>query len=163
MLLLLVVFFGHYVAGLSGHEPVLLFSLGLVLLAVEIFFFPGVALPALLGLGCMLVSLVWAMADFWPNEPLNFSGDVLVGPLTNLGLGLLLSIVLGGRCCCATCPRAGCGTRWWSARLSAGPAQVAGVALGRRRMPWRISSGSARRGPDGVAAQRAGRDRRPAL
>src|SRR5258708_428217 len=62
VLLLLVVFFGHYVAGLSGHEPVLLFSLGLVLLAVELFFFPGVALPALLGLVLMLVSLVWAMA-----------------------------------------------------------------------------------------------------
>ena len=95
VLLLLVVFFGHYVAGLSGHEPVLLFSLGLVLLAVELFFFPGVALPAVLGLVLMLVSLVWAMADFWPNEPMNFSGGVLVRPLTNLGLGLGLSVVLG--------------------------------------------------------------------
>ena len=95
VLLLLVVFFGHYVAGLSGHEPVLLFSLGLILLAVEIFFFPGVALPALLGLAMMLVSLVWAMADFWPNEPLNISGGVLVQPLTNLGLGLGLSLVFG--------------------------------------------------------------------
>jgi membrane-bound serine protease (ClpP class) len=93
--LLLVVFFGHYIAGLSGHEPVLLFSLGLVLLAVEIFFFPGVALPAVLGLLLMLVSLVWAMADFWPNEPVNFSGDVLVRPITNLSLGLCLSVVLG--------------------------------------------------------------------
>jgi membrane-bound serine protease (ClpP class) len=95
VLLLLVVFFGHYVAGLSGHEPVLLFSLGLVLLAVELFFFPGVALPALLGLVLMLVSLVWAMADFWPNQPMNFSGGVLVRPLTNLGLGLGLSVMLG--------------------------------------------------------------------
>lgn len=95
VLLLLVVFFGHYVAGLSGHEPVLLFSLGLILLAVEIFFFPGVALPALLGLAMMLVSLVWAMADFWPNEPLNISGGVLVQPLTNLGLGLGVSLVFG--------------------------------------------------------------------
>ncbi len=95
VLLLLVVFFGHYVAGLSGHEPVLLFSLGLVLLAVELFFFPGVALPALLGLVLMLVSLVWAMADFWPNQPMNISGGVLVRPLTNLGLGLGLSVVLG--------------------------------------------------------------------
>ena len=93
--LLLVVFFGHYVAGFSGHEPVLLFSVGLLLLAVEIFFFPGVALPAVLGLILMLGSLVWAMADFWPNEPMDFSGEVLVRPMTNLGLGLSLSIVLG--------------------------------------------------------------------
>ncbi len=95
VLLLLVVFFGHYVAGFSGHEPVLLFSLGLLLLAAEIFFFPGVVLPALLGLILMLASLVWAMADFWPNEPMNFSGDVLVRPIFNLGLGLCLSVVLG--------------------------------------------------------------------
>jgi membrane-bound serine protease (ClpP class) len=95
VLLLLVVFFGHYVAGLSGHEPVLLFSLGLVLLAVEIFIFPGTALPALVGVFLMLVSLVWAMADFWPNEPVHFSGELLRQPLTNLGLGLCLSFVLG--------------------------------------------------------------------
>ena len=94
VLLLLIVFFGHFVAGLSGHEPVLAFSLGLLLLAAEVFFFPGAVVPALLGLGLMLGSLVWAMADFWPNEPVNFSGDVLVRPLTNLGLGLSLSIVL---------------------------------------------------------------------
>ncbi len=95
VMLLLIVFFGHYVAGLSGHEPVLLFSLGLVLLAVEIFFFPGMVLPALVGVVLMLISLVWAMADFWPNEPLNFSGGVLVRPLTNLGLGLVLSLIFG--------------------------------------------------------------------
>lgn len=95
VLLLLVVFFGSYVAGFSGHEPVLLFSLGLLLLAAEIFFFPGLALPALLGLLLMLVSLVWAMADFWPNEPMDFSGVVLVKPITNLGLGLCLSVLLG--------------------------------------------------------------------
>jgi len=95
VLLLLVVFLGHFVAGLSGHEPVLLFSLGLVLLAVELFLFPGTALPALLGVGLMLVALVWAMADLWPEQPFNFSGGVLLQPLTNLGLGLTLSIVLG--------------------------------------------------------------------
>jgi membrane-bound serine protease (ClpP class) len=95
VVLLLVVFLGHYIAGLSGHEPVLLFSLGLLLLAAEIFFFPGLALPALLGSGFMLVSLVWAMADFWPEDPMNFSGAVLLQPLTNLGYGLILSIGLG--------------------------------------------------------------------
>jgi membrane-bound serine protease (ClpP class) len=93
--LLLVVFFGHYVAGFSGHEPVLLFSLGLVLLAVEVFLFPGVVLPALLGLLLILFSLVWAMADFWPKEPISFSGDILVRPLTNLGVGLCLSVLFG--------------------------------------------------------------------
>lgn len=94
ILLLLVVFFGHYVAGFSGHEPVLLFSLGLLLLLVEVLFFPGVAVPAVLGLALMLVSLVWSMADLWPNEPITFSGDAFARPLSNVGFGLLLSMGL---------------------------------------------------------------------
>ena len=42
-----VVFLGNYVAGFSGHEPMLFFILGLALVAVEIFFFPGLMLLAL--------------------------------------------------------------------------------------------------------------------
>ena len=41
ILLLGVVFFGHYVAGLSGYEPLLFFLLGVTLVAIEVFFFPG--------------------------------------------------------------------------------------------------------------------------
>ena len=94
---LAIVFLGSYVAGLSGHEPMLVFALGLVLLAVEIFFFPGVVVMALTGLALMLGSLVWAMADLWPNEPLSvaWSGDAFVGPMSNLGFGMLLAVVLG--------------------------------------------------------------------
>src|SRR5665213_2082549 len=63
--LLAVVFLSNYVAGFSGHEPLLIFAIGLLLLALEIFFFPGVAVVALLGIVLMLGSLVWAMADLW--------------------------------------------------------------------------------------------------
>lgn len=94
ILLLLVVFFGHYVAGFSGHEPVLLFSLGLVLLLAEVLFFPGVAVPALTGIVLMLVALVWSMADLWPNEPIQFTGEAFAQPLTNVGYGMLLSLGL---------------------------------------------------------------------
>jgi len=92
-----VVFMGSYVAGFSGHEPVLGFSLGLILVAVELFFFPGVAIVALAGLLLMLGSLVWAMADLWPGMSFSvaWSGDVFAGPLQNLGLGLLLALGLG--------------------------------------------------------------------
>ncbi len=94
---LAIVFLGNYVAGLSGHEPILFFLLGLVLIAVEIFFAPGVVVLALAGLTLMLGSLVWSMADLWPNEPLRvaWSGDAFVQPLTNLGLGLLIAVALG--------------------------------------------------------------------
>ncbi len=95
--LLAIVFLGQYVAGFSGHEPLLLFAVGLLLVAVEIFFFPGVAVVAVLGLVLMLGSLVWAMADLWPGVPLTvaWSGDAFVVPLRNLGLGLALAVGLG--------------------------------------------------------------------
>ncbi len=93
---LAIVFLGSYVAGLSGHEPMLVFAIGLMLLFVEIFFFPGVVVMALTGLALMLGSLVWSMADLWPNEPLSvaWSGDAFAGPMQNLGFGLLLAVVM---------------------------------------------------------------------
>lgn len=93
---LAIVFLGSYVAGLSGHEPMLVFGLGLVLVAIEFFVFPGVIVFALSGLALMLGSLVWSMADVWPNEPLSvaWSGDAFVAPLANLGLGFLIAIGL---------------------------------------------------------------------
>jgi membrane-bound serine protease (ClpP class) len=92
ILLLLVVFFGHYVAGFSGHEPVLVFALGLVLIALELFLFPGILVLALSGLALMLGALVWSMADLWPNEPITFSGGAFVEPIKNLVLGLLIAV-----------------------------------------------------------------------
>jgi membrane-bound serine protease (ClpP class) len=94
--LLAVVFLGHYVAGFSGHEPMILFAVGLLLLAVEVFFFPGVAVMAVSGVALMLGSLVWAMADIWPNEPVTIttSGELFLQPLINLGIGLALALVL---------------------------------------------------------------------
>jgi membrane-bound serine protease (ClpP class) len=93
IVLLAVVFLSNYVAGFSGHEPLLIFAIGLLLLALEIFFFPGVAVVALLGIVLMLGSLVWAMADLWPGVPFSvaWSSDAFIVPLQNLGLGLLLA------------------------------------------------------------------------
>jgi membrane-bound serine protease (ClpP class) len=96
IVLLAVVFLGHYVAGFSGHEPMIFFALGLLLLALEVFFFPGVAVMAVSGVALMLGSLVWAMADIWPNQPLTIdaSGDLFLQPLINVGAGLALALVL---------------------------------------------------------------------
>jgi len=95
IVLLGVVFLSNYVAGFSGHEPMLIFAIGLVLVAIEIFVFPGVAIMAVTGLIMMFGALVWSMADLWPNEPLRISGDVFVRPLLNVGLGCALAIILG--------------------------------------------------------------------
>lgn len=97
IVLLAIVFIGNYVAGFSGHEPLLLFALGLIMVVVELIFFPGVAIVAVSGLVLMLGSLVWAMADLWPGVPLttSWSGDAFARPLQNLGLGLALAVLLG--------------------------------------------------------------------
>lgn len=97
IVLLGIVFLGNYVAGFSGHEPILIFAVGLVMVAVELIFFPGIAILAVGGLVLMLGSLVWAMADLWPGQPITvaWSGDAFVQPLQNLGLGLALAVALG--------------------------------------------------------------------
>ncbi|MCX8495338.1 MAG: hypothetical protein ORN51_04055 [Akkermansiaceae bacterium] len=92
--LLGIIFFGQFAAGLSGHEPALYFLLGGSLVAAELFFFPGVAIVAVIGAALMLGSLVMAMTDLWPNEPIRFSGDALVLPLVNVLAGVVLAAVL---------------------------------------------------------------------
>jgi len=92
--LLTAVFFGHYIAGFSGHEPILFFILGLAAFLIELFFFPGVVVVALLGIVLMLGSLLWSMADLWPNEPVTFSPDIFLQPLVNLGVGVGIAIGL---------------------------------------------------------------------
>ena len=62
-------FFGGYVAGLSGMEWVVVFILGLGLVVVEIFIYPGTIAIGLLGAGLMLVALIMAMVDIYPGMP----------------------------------------------------------------------------------------------
>lgn len=92
--LLAIVFFGHYIAGLSGHEPALIFALGAVLVLAELLFFPGIIVAALTGVLMMLGALIWSMADLWPNEPVTFNSEVFTRPLINMGLGLLVTLIL---------------------------------------------------------------------
>lgn len=92
--LLAIVFFGHYAAGLSGHEPALVFAIGVLLVFAELFFFPGVIVAALTGLLLMIGALVWSMADLWPNEPVSIGSDVFTRPLINMGLGVVVAVVL---------------------------------------------------------------------
>lgn len=92
---LAVVFLSNYVAGLSGQEPMLVFGLGLALVFAEIFFMPGAVIFALTGLALMLGSLVWSMADLWPNEPISFSPELFLEPIANLAAGVGVALVLG--------------------------------------------------------------------
>lgn len=97
VVLLTIVFLSSYVSGLSGHEPVIVFCIGLLLLLSEILFFHSAGILGVLGFLLMMGSLFWAMADLWPGEPIQvaWSADAFVRPIVNLGLGLGIAVVLG--------------------------------------------------------------------
>ena len=92
--LLAIVFAAQFTAGLSGHEPALFFALGVLLVLVELFFFPGSIAFAVAGVALMLGSLVWSMADLWPDQPVSFTAEIFLRPLANVTVGVSLAIVL---------------------------------------------------------------------
>jgi membrane-bound serine protease (ClpP class) len=62
-------FFGGYVAGLSGMGWIMVFFLGVGLVALELFAFPGTLALGITGVACMFASLIMAMVDFYPGMP----------------------------------------------------------------------------------------------
>ena len=53
-------FLGHIASGTSDWGPMVVFFVGLILVALEIFLIPGFGLVGILGVLCMLVSFFWA-------------------------------------------------------------------------------------------------------
>ncbi len=101
-------FFGNYLAGnLAGYELAVLLVLGLVLIAIEVFLFPGAIVPGAVGAALVLMSLGLAMVDRvdlewkWSGLP---GGDTWItifqGSFMALALGLvgaLGAVLLGMR------------------------------------------------------------------
>lgn len=87
-------FLGGYVAGLSGAEWVVVFILGLALIVVEMFVYPGTIIIGMLGATLMLAALIMAMVDLYPSTtpgilPAMPNFDKLELPLQNLGIATL--------------------------------------------------------------------------
>ncbi len=94
----LIYFLGGYVAGLSGIEWVVLFALGIILLAIELFAFPGTIIIGMSGFGLIVISLIMAMADVYPGVP-TFSapgdfGEIFGNSLNGFFIGAFGSCVL---------------------------------------------------------------------
>jgi membrane-bound serine protease (ClpP class) len=64
----LLYFLGGYVAGLSGLEWVVLFLLGMALVVVELFVYPGTIALGLVGATLMLAAVIMAMVDLYPAK-----------------------------------------------------------------------------------------------
>lgn len=67
--LLAIWFWGHRVAGLAGSAELILFAVGVLLLAAEIFLFPGFGIAGIAGITMILVSLLMAMVQHYPGTP----------------------------------------------------------------------------------------------
>jgi membrane-bound serine protease (ClpP class) len=87
----LLFFFGSYVAGLAGWEVVIVFALGLGLIISEIVIHPGTVIPGLIGLCLVAASIIWAMVDHYPHEPLIPTGSMVERPLINLCITIVLA------------------------------------------------------------------------
>jgi membrane-bound serine protease (ClpP class) len=90
---LLLFFGGHYLAGLAGIADVLLFVLGLALLALELFVIPGFGLAGISGLLCIVIGIYLALVQ----KPIpRFSWDYeLLGSTLSTFLVVLLLITIG--------------------------------------------------------------------
>jgi membrane-bound serine protease (ClpP class) len=89
----LALFFGgHAVVHLVGWEEALLFLTGVVLVVVEVFFVPGLGVPGVLGLICVISALVLALIGI-PID-VSFKTGVLADAMTRVLVSLLGAFVL---------------------------------------------------------------------
>ncbi len=88
----LLFFTGHYIAGLTGLEVVAVFVLGLLLVLLELLFFPGVMAVAAIGTALMVGAIFFAMVDFYPAQPLDFSFEILARPMLNFSLAIIAAV-----------------------------------------------------------------------
>ena len=93
---LLLFFFGHHIAGLSGMEDVLLFATGVVLLAIEVFITPGFGVLGFSGLLLIFMSFISAMSERMPGKwrPISFDPETFSVPFLKVTMAFLGSIVL---------------------------------------------------------------------
>ncbi|MEM6911903.1 MAG: S49 family peptidase [Verrucomicrobiota bacterium] len=96
-------FFATGVAGkLGGWELAFVFGVGVVLLIVEFFLLPGFLIPGIVGMLCVIGSLLTAMVDRVDLEKLPGQEELgvgqifeaLRGPMVQLSLGLLGGLIL---------------------------------------------------------------------
>jgi len=94
-IVLVIWFWGHNIAGLAGMGDILLFMVGVALVGVEVFFFPGLGAIGMLGAFCMVAALLMAMVRHVPGgswyqiRPGDIQDSIL-----NLGLSFSLVLAL---------------------------------------------------------------------
>lgn len=94
-LICFILFFtGQYLAGLAGWEVFIVFFIGVLLLLSELFVHPGTIFPGLAGVILIIGSLLWAMIDRYPDQPLMPTSQMIANPLLNLGGAIVAAMVI---------------------------------------------------------------------
>ncbi|MGD9510986.1 MAG: NfeD family protein, partial [Geminicoccaceae bacterium] len=88
--LLVLFFWGHYVAGLAGWESVALVAVGVALLALEVFVIPGFGVAGVLGLVALLGGLFLSLIG---DENVSREAVVRAGSTVSVSV---ITIVAGG-------------------------------------------------------------------
>ncbi|NUN16249.1 MAG: nodulation protein NfeD [Myxococcales bacterium] len=89
---LFLFFLGHYITNLAGFEELLLFGLGVGLLAVEIFVIPGFGIAGVLGIGLVAVSLVLMLISL--PISVSWDGGGLLDAAAQVSLSILATAVM---------------------------------------------------------------------
>jgi membrane-bound serine protease (ClpP class) len=71
-----------------------LFVLGILCILIELIFFPGIVVLALAGSALAVTALFFAMADFYPAQPIQISFEMFRVPMLNLSIAFLASMFL---------------------------------------------------------------------
>jgi membrane-bound serine protease (ClpP class) len=83
-------FWGHFLVRLAGWEELLLFVVGLLLLAIEIFVIPGFGVVGILGIVAIISSLAFATMGQWELITI----PDISGALTRITIALVVSIAV---------------------------------------------------------------------
>ena len=93
-IILFVIFFStNFVTGLAGHEALILFFIGILLILVEMFLLPGTVVFIVAGFFFVLGSLIWSLIDYWPQDGVAFEPTLLIMPIFNVIAGMILAAV----------------------------------------------------------------------
>ena len=141
--LLGIVFATNYMVGLAGWEPFLVLLLGLLLIALDIFFLPGTFVLGGIGIVLVFGSLVWSLADVWPTVDGGFTVDpeALMAAMAKTSLSIILTAV-GAVVLIKILPKTGMMSRLVVETVSMGTAGSSGLMTGSESGVARVEIGA---------------------
>jgi membrane-bound serine protease (ClpP class) len=87
----LLYFAPSYIEGLASHWEILIFVIGIILIAVEIFVIPGFGIAGVAGIGLLITGLALSMVGEYEIQPIE--GELNLKPLVNALFYVIIAAV----------------------------------------------------------------------